>query len=446
MLRIHPIFRFACVSWAPMAQMRAFLVFFFLTSAAFAQSPAPLSITFADALQRARQYGIELQTANIAALLSREDRIQAKAAFLPQTQQVDTFIYTQPNGTASGVFVPNDGPHVYYVYAQAHEDWSPAKRAEYHRTLAAEALAKAKADMAARGLFGTVVQDYYGLAIAQRKLANAEQSLRDAQAFQDITQKQEKGGEAAHADVVKAQLQTQQRERDVSDAQLAIDKARLTLAVLLFPDFQQNFTVVDDLEQMPPLASLDEVQSRALAKSPELRAAQASIRQEEAGVSAARAAYLPALSFDYFYGLEANQLALEDHEHHNNLGSVVQAGMTIPLWNWGATQSKVRQAQLRQQQAKLELSLAQRQLLANLNSSYREAQLAQTQLNSLRDSLDLSRESLRLTNLRYQAGEATALEVVDAQTTLAAARNALDDGLSRYRLALATIQTLTGNF
>ncbi|HMD50116.1 MAG TPA: TolC family protein [Bryobacteraceae bacterium] len=426
--------------------MRAFLVFFFLTSAAFAQSPAPLSITFADALQRARQYGIELQTANIAALLSREDRIQAKAAFLPQTQQVDTFIYTQPNGTASGVFVPNDGPHVYYVYAQAHEDWSPAKRAEYHRTLAAEALAKAKADMAARGLFGTVVQDYYGLAIAQRKLANAEQSLRDAQAFQDITQKQEKGGEAAHADVVKAQLQTQQRERDVSDAQLAIDKARLTLAVLLFPDFQQNFTVVDDLEQMPPLASLDEVQSRALAKSPELRAAQASIRQEEAGVSAARAAYLPALSFDYFYGLEANQLALEDHEHHNNLGSVVQAGMTIPLWNWGATQSKVRQAQLRQQQAKLELSLAQRQLLANLNSSYREAQLAQTQLNSLRDSLDLSRESLRLTNLRYQAGEATALEVVDAQTTLAAARNALDDGLSRYRLALATIQTLTGNF
>ena len=53
-------------------------------------------------------------------------------------------------------------------------------------------------------------------------------------------------------------------------------------------------------------------------------------------------------------------------------------------------------------------------------------------------------ESLRLTLLRYQAGEATALEVVDAQTTLAAARNAYDDGLARYRLALANLQTLTG--
>ena len=121
-------------------------------------------------------------------------------------------------------------------------------------------------------------------------------------------------------------------------------------------------------------------------------------------------------------------------------------GVNIPLWTWGAAQSKVRQAQLRQQQAKLELSLAQRQLLANLNSFYREAQLAQSQLDSLRSSLALSAESLRLTNLRYQSGEATALEVVDAQSTLAAARNAVDDGLARYRIAIANLQTLTGNF
>jgi outer membrane protein TolC len=439
-----------------MAHTRAFLVFVLITTGgAFAQQSAPLAqpappqaltINFTEALQRARQYGLELQTANIAALLAHEDRIQAKASFLPQTQEVNQFIYTQPNGTLSGIFVPNDGPHVYYVYAQAHEDWSPAKRAEYRRTLAAEALAQAKADMAARGLFATVVQDYYGLLIAQRKLGNAMQNLRDARAFLDITQKQERGGEAAHADVVKAQLQTQQRERDVSDAQLNIDKARLVLAVLLFPDFQQDFAVVDDLEQTPPLGTLDEVQAQALAKSPELRAAQASVREEEAGVSAARSAYLPVLSFDYFYGIQANQLAIYNRDHLNNLGSVAQAGMTIPLWNWGATQSKVRQAQLRRKQSELELSLAQRQLLATLYSSYREAQLAQTQLDSLRGSLDLSLESLRLTNLRYESGEAAALEVVDAQSTLAAARNALDDGLARYRAAIAEIQTLTGNF
>ena len=49
---------------------------------------------------------------------------------------------------------------------------------------------------------------------------------------------------------------------------------------------------------------------------------------------------------------------------------------------------------------------------------------ANSQMASLRHSLELSAESLRLTLLRYQAGEVTVLEVVDAQTTLTQARNA----------------------
>jgi outer membrane protein len=130
----------------------------------------------------------------------------------------------------------------------------------------------------------------------------------------------------------------------------------------------------------------------------------------------------------------------------NNLGSTAEAQMTIPLWTWGATRSKIKQAELHLQQAKADLSLTQRMLLANLNSFYLEADTASSQLASLKNSLDLSIESLRLTLLRYQAGEVTVLEVVDAQTTLVQARNAYDDGVVRYRLALANLQTLTGAF
>ena len=57
-----------------------------------------------------------------------------------------------------------------------------------------------------------------------------------------------------------------------------------------------------------------------------------------------------------------------------------------------------------------------------------------------------SEKNLSLTLLRYQAGEASALEVVDAQSIVADARNAYDDGLTRYRLALANIETLTGRY
>jgi outer membrane protein TolC len=405
----------------------------------------PVTLNFQQVLERARKYGTEIQTANITALLAREDRIQAKAALLPQTQSFNQFIYTQPNGTPSGVFVANDGPHLYAIQVQAHQDLSLTKYAEYRRTMAAEAVAKAKADLAARGIVATAVQDYYAVVIAQRKLANAQKSLDDARRFLDLTQKQEQGGEAAHADVVKAELQVRQRERDVADAQQAIDKARVTLAVVIFPDFRMDYSVVDDLEQAPALTPFAEVQDLALSKSPELRAAQAGLFQETTGISVARAAYLPSLSFDYFYGIDANQVAHYNRDHMNNIGSAAQATLTIPLWNWGATMSKVRQAELKVKQAQLDLNLAQRQLLANLHSFYLEAQLALAQLDSLKKSLELATESLRLTILRYQAGEATALEVVDAQSTLVQARNAYDDGLSRYRVGIANIQTLTGS-
>ena len=44
-------------------------------------------------------------------------------------------------------------------------------------------------------------------------------------------------------------------------------------------------------------------------KSPELRAAEESVRQEEFHIKIARAAYLPTLSFDYFFGINSRQFA-----------------------------------------------------------------------------------------------------------------------------------------
>jgi outer membrane protein TolC len=84
--------------------------------------------------------------------------------------------------------------------------------------------------------------------------------------------------------------------------------------------------------------------------------------------------------------------------------------------------------------------------LSNLYSSYNEASVARAAVEKSRHTADLAAESQRLVNLRYQAGESTALEVVDSENTLTLARNAYDDTLARYRVALATLQTLTGSF
>jgi len=83
-------------------------------------------------------------------------------------------------------------------------------------------------------------------------------------------------------------------------------------------------------------------------------------------------------------------------------------------------------------------------LLAEIKSLYSEAETAMNELGGLSRSAELAEESLRLTTLRYKGGEATVLEVVDAQTTYAQSNAAYQDGAVRYRVALANLQTLTG--
>ena len=126
------------------------------------------------------------------------------------------------------------------------------------------------------------------------------------------------------------------------------------------------------------------------------------------------------------------------------MGSSAIASLNIPVWNWGATQSRIKQAEFQRDQTKRELSLAQRKLLADLKSLYAEAQTAADELSSLQRSAELGTESLRLITLRYKNGESTVLEVVDAQTTATLANTAYEDGAVRYRVALANLQTLTG--
>ena len=423
-----------------------------LTAPVCAQGPptvadqGSVTIDLKNALERARENSPELQSASLNVELAREDRFQARASFLPSLNSFNQYIYTQGNGTYSGVFVANDGVHVYSSQAAVHQElYSPGRVAEYRRTAAAQALAKAKRDIVERGLVATVIQNYYSAVAAQRRQSNYLQALSEARHFVEVTEKLEAGGEVAHADVVKARLVWQQSQRDVEEARLSLDKARLALAVLLFPDYRQDFTLVDDLDSVSPLPPFDGLPAQARETSPELRAAEEGVRQEQSGVAIARSAYMPSLSFDYFFGINANQFATHDPEGNNRLGSVAQASLTIPVWNWSTTRSRIRQADLRRRQAQLDLVLAQRQFNANLRSSYFEAQSALAQLDSLRRSLDLSLESLGLTNLRYQAGEVAVLEVVDAQSNLVQSRNAHDDGLARYRLAFANLQTLIGN-
>ena len=420
------------------------------TNVTVAQGPTPardqtLTITLADAIQRAKANAPQFHAALTEAGLAREDRVQARAALLPDVGYTTGAIYTEPNGTLSGRFISANAVHEYISQGAVHEGIGLSSIADYRRARAVEALANAKAEIATRGLVVTVVQSFYGAIAAKRKITNAQQAADEAQHFLKISEQLEHGGEVAHSDVVKARLEANDRNRDLQESTLAEEKARLALAVLIFPNFTRDYQIEDDLSVAPSLPDLSEAQDLASRNNPELKAAVAAMRASEQEVTSAIGEHLPSLSMNYFYGIDATQYATKT-DGINNLGYQVSATLNLPIWNWGATQSRVKQAQLRRDQSKLELNTAQRQAIADLQTLYSEAQLARNQLDLLHQSVDLAQESLRLTAIRYQGGETTILEAVDAQNVLTQARNNFDDGQVRYRVAIANLQTLTGSF
>jgi outer membrane protein TolC len=288
----------------------------------------------------------------------------------------------------------------------------------------------------------TVVVLYYGLIASEHKVAVAQRASNEAAGFTDLTSKREAAREAAHADVVKAQLQQQQRERDLADAKLAAAKARLELGVLLFPDPRTSYAT--EAKALPAMAARADVEAQAAAHNPELGSALAAVRMSDAEVLGARAAYLPDLALNFNYGIDAIQFATKGPNGVQNLGYSASATVDIPVWDWLATQHRVKQTEIRRDAARVALTATQRHLIAALDEAYAEAAEAQQQAASLELSAQTAAESLRLTKLRYTAGEATALEVVDAQTSLTAAENAREDGAMRYESGLANLQILMG--
>ncbi len=419
----------------------------------------PVSITLEEAIHRAEANEPAFTTALADSRIAGLDRSIARSALLPGVTYHNQYLYTEGTGfatssvqggsgsTAAPRFIANNAVHEYVSQGVVDETIGLAQVADLRRADAAAAVAAAELEISRRGLVAAVSGLYYGVISADNKLAIAEQSLSEANDFTSLTGKREQQREAAHADVVKAQLQQQQRGRELSDARLAAEKARLELGVLLFPDPRTAYTVA--APGPAQLASRTDMEQAAGKNNPELRSALAALNQSSAEVLAARGAYAPSLTLNYTYGIDASQFAIYGPTDANgnklrNLGYSAGVTLDIPVWDWLAMQHKVKQSEIRRDAAKVNLTNTQRKLIARLDEAWSEATAARDQLASLDASVSTAQESLRLTKMRYTGGEATVLEVVDAQTAFVTAENAREDGRVRYQAALADLQTLTG--
>lgn len=414
----------------------------------------PSALTLEEAIRRAEANEPTFAAALAEGKATALERKDAVAGMLPSAVYHNQYLFTQSNGTQAvttqggvseslPVFIANNAIHEYYSQGSVTETVGLSKYAALKTADANAARAAAELEVARRGLVQTVVGLYYTGGAATQKIAVAQRALDEANRFVDVTTKRENAREAAHADVIKARLSQEQRERELDDAKLSANKARLELGVLLFPDPATPYTLAP-ADTPPLLPDRATIEAAAKTNNPEIRSALAGVQASQAAALTAKAGLLPDLSMNFTYGIDAPQFAKRGPDGARNLGYSAGATLDIPVWDWLTSQRKIKEAEIRGQAAKATLTNAQRRLLASLREYYDEAEVARRQLASLDASVTDARESLRLTNLRYVNGEGTVLDVVDAQNTLISAENAQADGVVRYQTALAQLETLTG--
>ncbi len=214
--------------------------------------------------------------------------MQAKAALLPAFSATTQYLGNQAtpgNVNPNGRFVSIDGVNMYRAWAVMRQDLSPGvfMRTPLHRAEAAEAMAAARLEIAQRGLAVTVTRNYYALVAAQRKYATAQLAAQQAARFLDNVRRQEQLGQVARSDVIKADIQHEQQQQAFREATLAMDNARLALAVLLSPTLDENFSVVDDLQAAPALPPFGDVRTMAERDNPDLRLAGEALQSGGAG-------------------------------------------------------------------------------------------------------------------------------------------------------------------
>ena len=411
-------------------------------------------ITLDEAIHRAQasdaNYAAAVATGRTATL----DRNIAINNLLPSVVYHNQGLYTQPNGLTNqagqGVtsqpaprFIANNAVREYASQASVGETLGLSNLAEVHRAQALAAQAAAEREIARRGLVVTVVSLFYESMAADHKLNVAQRARQESAEFTKLTEEREQARESAHADVIKAQLEEQTRTRDLQDAGVEAERARLELGVLLFPDPRTAYTLSAP-DAPPALASREDAGAAAAKNNPELRSAFEALKASKAGVMTAWASYLPDVSLNYTYGIDAPQFAVNGPDSVRNLGYSAMVTVDIPVWDWLNTQRRVKQSEIARQSQQVALNATQRQLIARLDEAYSEAATARDELASLDLSVSTAAESLRLTKMAYTGGEATVLEVVDAQGAYVTAQNAREDGRVRYESARAKLQTLTG--
>jgi outer membrane protein len=368
---------------------------------------------------------------------------QARAALLPQAHAAGAFTYNSPlpGGGEVPSYVALNGVREYgaLITAVQELDISGRLRAATARARADRGAADASALIAERDLRRSVRGAYHRLLLARHLAQVARDALDGARRFQVRTQQLFDKGEAARADVVKASAQTAFLEQAVSAAGLATETANHELASFWTINVADPLSLADALDAPVAPAEADgPAVDNPFLRRPERSLLEAQRLGLDADARRSHAELLPQASFTFQYGIDSLRFNWADH------GYAAFVSLNVPIFDWFKTRSASRQIRLQADQLDLSRRIAERGFSRDYQDALSRVSASYAQIALTRAQVTLSEENLHLSQVRYEGGEGSALDVVSAQSQLAEARTNYYTTLARYHEARADLAVAGG--
>lgn len=295
--------------------------------------------------------------------------------------------------------------------------------------------AQSQFDAARLTLIGQVNLAYYDLLRKQALLAVAQETQAQAARQLSDTRKRNQAGDVAQLDVLQAQVPVAEAQAQTFGAQTDVALARQTLNDLVGRPLDAPTRVAD----VPTVAAalpytLDQAREFALAHSPDVQAAEATVRADEAAAQSARLYRRPT------FELQAIDIRSKDVTSFSS-EQTLQAAVTLPLSDGGLGRAQVREAEATLAWARAQAEAARRSALAAVSGAYLTAQSGQQQVEAARVTRDIAQITYDKTVLGYRNGLFPLINVLSAQTALTQARIAYAQAVYNAAVAVSTLDS-----
>ena len=291
--------------------------------------------------------------------------------------------------------------------------WGKARRGKEYADAQAQSSRYAK-DALALSLAGNVTQTYLTLRSLDALIVIARDSLNSRRESLDLTSRRNKGGIASQLDVqqatlsvanVQRQLLTLQQQRALTEQQLALLTGQLGLQI-----------ASGDIRSLPlPTTPPAGLPSQLLEARPDVRQAESDLIAANARIGVAKANLFPAISLTGSFGGESREL--------NDLmtsGSRIWAGgvgLHLPVFDFGRLSARTDQTVAQQKQLLANYQRSVQNAFVDVNNALIKVRHSADMEAAAQSAVNAADSTLKLANIRYNAGYSQFLEVLIAQGT-----------------------------